>query len=190
MKNLAILMTCCFLIVACKQQANEAPAPPSSSNAAPPTQPAAPPEKPSDETSKTPGLKVTTLDGKEWRIDNHRGKWVVVNYWATWCAPCLKEMPDFDQFDKARADVEFIGLAFEEIEVSAMQAFLKERPVGYPISIIDVYNPPSDFETPKGLPMTYLIAPGGEVAKQFLGPITSRDLEHAIANHHPDNPQQ
>lgn len=135
------------------------------------------------QASKTPALKVELLDGSTWDIADRRGKWVVVNYWATWCAPCLKEMPDFDAFDQARVDVDVIGLAFEEIEVSAMQAFLKERPVSYPISIIDVFNPPLDFETPRGLPMTYLIAPGGSIAKQFLGPITSKDLEKAIAEH-------
>ena len=62
-----------------------------------------------------------------------------------------------------------------------MQAFLKEHPVVYPIAIVDVYNPPKDFETPRGLPMTYLIAPDGSVAKCFLGPVTAKEIETAIA---------
>jgi hypothetical protein len=46
-----------------------------------------------------------------------------------------------------------------------------------------VYAPPPDFDTPRGLPMTYLIAPDGTVAKQFVGPVTSKDIETAIAAH-------
>ena len=46
-----------------------------------------------------------------------------------------------------------------------------------------MYDPPKDFETPRGLPMTYLIAPDGVVAKQFVGPVTSKDIETAIAAH-------
>ena len=51
----------------------------------------------------------------------------------------------------------------------------------YPIAVVDVYDPPADFATPRGLPMTYLIAPGGKVAKRFLGPVTAKEIEGAIA---------
>jgi len=54
--------------------------------------------------------------------------------------------------------------------------------VVYPIAVVDVYDPPQDFATPRGLPMTYLIAPDGKVAKQFLGPVTAKDIEGAIAS--------
>ena len=52
-------------------------------------------------------------------------------------------------------------------QAAAMTAFLKKHPVSYPIAIVDVYNPPKDFETPVGLPTTYLIAPDGKVAKRY-----------------------
>ena len=107
----------------------------------------------------------------------------MVNFWATWCAPCLKEIPDLDAFDKSRDDVLVIGLAYEEIERADMEAFLKEHVFSYPMAILDVYSPPADFETPRGLPMTYLIAPDGKVAKKFLGPVTSDELAEAISKH-------
>ncbi len=133
--------------------------------------------------STKPSLQVTTIDGKAWDIALRRGEWVVVNFWATWCSPCLKEIPDLSAFDARREDVSVIGLAYEEIDVADMQVFLKQHPAGYPIAIIDVYDPPKDFDTPRGLPMTYLIAPAGEVAKKFLGPVTAKELEQAIAAH-------
>ena len=124
-----------------------------------------------------PTLVIDTFDGKKFDLAEHRGHWVIVNFWATWCNPCLKEMPDLDAFDKSRDDVDVIGLSYEEIEHADMVDFLKHHVVQYPIAVLDVYNPPADFDTPRGLPMTYLIAPDGKVAKKFLGPVTTADLD-------------
>ena len=91
-------------------------------------------------------------------------------------------MPELSALDAMREHVEVIGLAYEEIEPAEMQAFLQKHPVVYPVAILDVYNPPKDFATPRGLPTTYLIAPDGKVAKHFLGPVTANDIDAAIAN--------
>ena len=78
------------------------------------------------------------------------------------------------------SDVRVIGLAFEEIEPEALQAFLARHPASYPIALVDVYDPPADFEVPRGLPTTWLIAPDGTVAERFLGPVTGAQLARAI----------
>jgi len=173
-----------LLLAACKPVAPAEPA-----TAVTPA-PAAPPVAAATEAAKPeiPTLVVDAFDGKKFDLAEHRGKWVVVNFWATWCAPCLKEIPDLDAFDKARDDVLVIGLAYEEIERADMEAFLKDHKFSYPMAILDVYNPPADFETPRGLPMTYLIAPDGKVAKKFLGPITSEELAKAIKQHDSGQP--
>ena len=128
-----------------------------------------------------PSLRVTTLDGAHYDLAAHRGKWVVVNFWATWCAPCLKEMPELSALDAMREHVEVIGLAYEDNTPEAMREFLQAHPVVYPIALVDVYDPPADFEVPRGLPMTYLVSPEGKVAKKYAGPVSARMLEEDIA---------
>lgn len=127
-----------------------------------------------------PTLALKTFDGAAWNLADHRGHWVVVNFWATWCTPCLKEIPDLAAFDARRKDVDVIGLAYEEIEHADMVAFLKTHSIPYPVAVLDVYAPPPDFETPHGLPMTYVIAPDGKVARTFLGPLDMAELAHVI----------
>lgn len=163
------------MLAGCRREA-EVPA----TTPAPAATPAPAPVEPAQ--VEFPTLDVTTIDGGRWNLAERRGRWVVVNFWATWCAPCLKEMPELSALDAMREHIEVIGLAYEENTPAELQEFLNEHPVVYPIALVDVYDPPADFETPRGLPMTYLIDPEGRVARRFLGPVTAAEIEAAIAS--------
>ncbi|OHE85208.1 MAG: thioredoxin [Lysobacterales bacterium RIFOXYA1_FULL_69_10] len=173
------------LALAACDRGDDAATPATTTDPAPAVSPAeATPEgAPAPDASEpaTPRLAVPTLDGKTYDLADHRGKWVVVNFWATWCAPCLKEMPELSALDAMNEHIEVVGLAYEEIDEADMRAFLEEHPVVYPIAVLDVTAPPEDFDTPRGLPMTYLIAPDGRVAHKVLGPVTALEIEEAIA---------
>lgn len=132
-------------------------------------------------TAEKPSLRIATLDGKTFDLADHRGHWVIVNFWATWCAPCIKEMPDISAFVESHKDVAAIGIAWEDTERAEVDAFVKAHKVSYPLAQGDIYTPLKDFEEPRGLPLTFLIAPDGHVARKFVGPITGNDLEKAMA---------
>ncbi len=127
-----------------------------------------------------PTLHVATLDGKTFDLAAQRGKWVIVNYWATWCVPCIKEMPDISRFVAAHRNVAAIGLAYEDSEPADIKAFLAKHPVVYPIAQVSLDQPLKDFDEPRGLPTTYVIAPDGKVAKHIVGPVTEASLEAIV----------
>ena len=179
MKSIPILglaLAVLLALAACK------PAAPATADATPaPAKPATTAPPPGPNAVDHPALKVATLDGATFDLAEQRGKWVIVNYWATWCSPCLKEMPELSALDAMREHIVVIGLAYEDTTPEAMRAFLQEHPVVYPVALLDVYNPPADFDTPRGLPLTYLIDPEGKVARKYTGPVTARMLEEGIA---------
>ncbi|MFT4179382.1 MAG: TlpA disulfide reductase family protein [Thermomonas sp.] len=163
------------LLAGCKPDAEPAPAPSAKPEAQPAKKPAA------TAAAERPSLRIATLDHGQFDLAAHRGKWVIVNYWATWCGPCLKEMPELSALAAMRDHIQVIGLAYEDTTIDAMRAFLAKNPVVYPIALVDVYNPPADFAAPIGLPVTWLIAPDGKLARKFTGPLTARMLEEEIA---------
>lgn len=181
--TLSALLLAGLMLSAC-DRSSQAPATaskPASSTDMMPRPDASGPDRAEPTPPAAPALQVTTLDGSAYDLADHRGQWVVINFWATWCAPCLKEMPELSALDAMHEHIEVIGLAYEQIDPEAMRAFLAGHPVVYPIAILDTYAPPTDFATPRGLPMTYLIAPDGHVAEQVIGPVTAADIEAAIA---------
>jgi thiol-disulfide isomerase/thioredoxin len=133
-----------------------------------------------DLVGSRPELRIATLDDGEFDLARQRGKWVVLNYWATWCAPCIKEIPELSELAD-RDDVEVLGLDFEDIEREELDAFLVRHPARYPIAPVDPFEPPTAFPVPRGLPMTYLIDPEGIVVQAFLGPVTRAEIEREMA---------
>ena len=123
------------------------------------------------------------LRGPEVSVSEFRGKWVVLNYWATWCAPCRKEIPDLSELHAARSDVVVLGLAFEDTEIENFNEFLVEFNPSYPILLVDVYAPPEPFGAPKVLPTTIILDTEGVPVKTFLGPVKGEDITSFIDNH-------
>lgn len=129
------------------------------------------------------GFELEALDQQIHRLADYRGEWVVVNYWATWCAPCRKEIPDFSELHDRRDDITVLGLAFEDASIEDFNRFLVNYPASYPILRVDTFNPPPDLGAPRALPTTYLIDREGRLVNTWLGPVTGSMIEQWIENH-------
>ena len=127
-------------------------------------------------------LTLRTLDGGTFNLAAERGKWVILNQWATWCGPCLREMPEISAWVKTHAaHVAALGMAYDGITAQEFARFMRRHSVSYPVVLIDLESPPAAMPEPEDLPSTYLVAPDGSVVKHFVGPIDGAKLDAAIA---------
>ena len=120
------------------------------------------------------------LGGDELSLSELRGRWVVLNYWATWCAPCRKEIPELSELHSERDDLVVLGLAYEDADPGYFKDFLLDFDVSYPILMVDVLTPPEPFGAPRVMPTTILLDPQGRPVRTFIGPVTRAMLEDAI----------
>lgn len=115
-----------------------------------------------------PALVLTALDGTTFDLAKLRGKVVLVNYWATWCGPCRKEMPKLDAFYRRyhRRGLEIIG-----ISIDFQRDFAKVRKavqaLAYPTAVAKAITD-DGFDTPKGVPITWVIDVDGKVRDRFI----------------------
>lgn len=126
-------------------------------------------------------FELEQLDGGTLSIADLRGQWVVINYWATWCAPCRKEIPDLSELHERADHISVVGIAYEETEPEAFREFLAEFSPSYPNLLVDVYNPPQPFGAPMALPTSILLDPAGIPVKTYVGPVTGEEIEAFVA---------
>lgn len=130
------------------------------------------------------GYTLPDLDDRPQSLDQYRGKWVIVNYWATWCGTCRKELPDLIALhEKHRdGDIVVVGINFEEIGRQELKDFVAAQSIPYPVLRSEPVR-----KTPLGpvpaLPTTYIIDPTGKTMAGEIGLVTQQDLEDYIATH-------
>lgn len=125
-------------------------------------------------------FELTDTAGKPQRLADAKGQWVVVNFWATWCAPCIKEIPDIAAFAKEAGDkVRVIGIALDWDDKSKVIAFAKKVGHTYPLVLGDDKSEKA-FGKVKGLPTTIVYDPAGKIAYQKTGTVTRELLSRVV----------
>ena len=127
--------------------------------------------------------ELPDVNGQMQSLDQYKGKWLVVNYWATWCATCMKEMPELISLHENNKDndIVVVGISFESIAQKQLKEFVSDKSIPY-----TVLNTEPVRVTPLGkvpaLPTTYIIDPEGKVVAGDVGIITQKDIEDYIAS--------
>lgn len=129
-----------------------------------------------------PAFDLTDSKGKSHKLSQYKGKWVLVNYWATWCPPCLMEIPDLAALHRNKKNnLVVLGVAMDYQDPKDVLGFAKEQAIPYPIILgderaIDQIGPV------RGLPTTYLYNPQGKQVAYNVGILTQDAVEHYIAD--------
>jgi thiol-disulfide isomerase/thioredoxin len=117
----------------------------------------------------TPALSLKDLEGRVHALESYRGKVVLVNFWATWCAPCLEEMPSIERLRQSLAGRPFAVLAVNLAEPDArVQAFLAKVPLGFPV-LMDREAAAARAWKARMLPATFIVGPDGRVRYSHVG---------------------
>jgi len=128
-------------------------------------------------------MDLTKIDGSKDKLSNYKGKWIIVNYWATWCPPCVEEMPELQAFHDDHKDTNavVIGINSEEVADEKLLKFLDDYFITYPSYVSKpAYKTP--LGTLPGLPTTYVISPTGNLEAKQVGGVTKEMLENFINN--------
>lgn len=126
-------------------------------------------------------FKVTDTNGKTHSLSGYKGKWVLVNYWATWCPPCLEEIPDLIALhENKKNNLVVIGVALDYRSAKQVTDFAEGLFVTYPI-VLGTPQIVSQIGPMQGLPTTYLFNPEGKMVAQQVGAITRESVESYIS---------
>jgi peroxiredoxin len=125
-----------------------------------------------------PDFLLSTLDGGKVRLTDFRGKVVLLNFWATWCAPCSVEMPWLVEFDERyrTQDLQIIGVCVDDGDVRKIAEFVRQRNAKYPILLTDEAVS-ADYGGLRYLPQTFFIARDGAILKHVIGVRDKDDFE-------------
>ncbi|MEO6824127.1 MAG: TlpA disulfide reductase family protein [Nitrosospira sp.] len=122
------------------------------------------------------GFIFTDSTGKKLTLSDYKGKWVLINFWATWCPPCLKEIPDLVSLYESRKDVMVIGIAMDYRDRKTVLKFVDSLSISYPVVFGDK-KIAAQIGPVSMLPTTYLFNPAGQPAAYKVGLISRESLE-------------
>lgn len=131
-----------------------------------------------------PDFQLTTLDGKQVKLSDYKGKKVILNFWATWCPPCIAEIPDLEKFYSSYKDkdVVIIGVNLTKAEKnqSVVKDFIKSSGITYPVPL-DTENLASRVYQVSVIPTSYVIDSRGIISEKVVGPMDFEKMKNLFS---------
>ena len=128
-----------------------------------------------------PDVTFTTLEGDELSMNDLKGKVVFVNFWATWCAPCRREIPDFISFQKQYGGDDFtiVGVSLDEEGFGVVEPYAKEMGINYPL-VVDNQNLGDKLGGIFAVPTTYFVDKKGDIVGRKIGYFSEEQMKKQI----------
>jgi thiol-disulfide isomerase/thioredoxin len=125
-------------------------------------------------------FSLTDTQGKTHRLSDYRGKWVLVNFWATWCPPCLEEIPDLvSLYESHRKELEVIGVAMEYRDTKTVIEFADNMFISYPVVLGDD-KIAAQIGKVNGLPTSFIFNPSGKLVMRQVGALNRQTIEQFL----------
>jgi peroxiredoxin len=128
---------------------------------------------------RAPDFTVTNLDGQAVRLADLKGKRVIVNFWATWCVPCLEEIPNFIKLRAETSATNVVILGLSTDDAATQKIFAERNGVNYPLAVLQ--NVPSPYRDVEKIPVTMVIDRNGMIQHVVFYAQDLKALEHFAA---------
>ena len=122
---------------------------------------------------------IEVFNGPDTNLNKLNGNWIVINYWADWCAPCIKEIPELNNFAEENKDLKVYTFNFDYLEVDDLEPIANK----FNILVPSLVTHPRDIwgiQTPPAVPATFFINPDGELSLSLFRPQTKDELNKII----------